>query len=105
MEFYCIECEENGFKTPHVFNISDNTLDWDVVEVDPNRQMGAERTHQAEWEYTCPQCGAIVRATFTTWEYPEGCFNDAEADYSGIAPVNSGECIQHDVSFKDGPDD
>lgn len=104
MEFVCEECEEKGYDTPHHFTFTDQSLDWEVVDVD-ERQMGVETTYQADWEDTCPQCGALVSAEFRTWEYPAGCANHAEADYSGIAPVNSGERIIHDVSFRDAPDE
>ena len=104
MKFVCEECEEKGYNTPHHFTITDETLDWEAVEFD-ERQMGTETTYQADWEDTCPQCGASVSAQFTTWEYPSGCFNHADAEYSGIVPVNSGECIEHDVSFKDALDE
>lgn len=104
MEFVCEECQEKGYDTPHHFTITDESLDWEVVDED-ERQMGSEIAYQAEWEDTCPQCDASVSAEFFTWEYPSGCFNHADANYSGIKPVNPRESIKHDVSFKDALDE
>lgn len=103
MEFVCEECQEKEYDSPHHFTITDESLDWEAVEWE-ERQMGTETTYQAQWEDTCPQCGASVSAEFTTWEYPVGCANHSHAEYSGIEPVNSGELIIHDVSFND-PDE
>lgn len=104
MEFICEECKKKGYNTPHHFIITDKGLDWEVVDVD-ERQMGAETTYQADWEDTCPQCGASVSAQFSTWEYPSGCINNSDAEYSGIVPVDSEECIEHDISFNDDFDE
>lgn len=100
MEFFCKGCEEKGYANPHHFTINAQDLDWDVVEIN-ERKMGSEKTHQANWEDTCPQCGALVSAQFLTWENPEGGFNQDDAHYSGIAPVNPNERIQRDVSFRE----
>lgn len=97
MLFQCEFCEGE----PQQFEITDESLEWEVVDSDERENgMGPRVSYQAQWETTCPKCGANLSAIFGASEYPVGVMIDDEPVYNGIMPVHHNEKIYHKPSFR-----
>lgn len=100
----CDQCLESG-ESAHTFEIKASMLDWNIVESSEHESgMGTRCAHEAEWEDVCPKSNTSDSATFTTEEYPAGCVEFNDAQYSGVSPVDDGESMSCDVSLRDSDD-
>lgn len=81
IEIKCDDCR-NIIKTNCKY------IDFEVVETDDERQMGAELHHAGRDENECDQCGATIVLEVSVWEYPENVYETWECT------VSRGEIIQ-----------
>lgn len=75
----------------HAFDVELDDLDpqWEV-EVTEEREMGAEKLHEAICTVECLLCNAEITLTLHVWEYPVGVANMQEILAEGAEVVQ--EC-------------
>ena len=82
-----LKCNNCG----HIITINCSNLPFDVVETE-QRQMGAENTHSADYEFGCPKCGNEISIKYDVWEYPEGAINDKNIEITGGKLILECDC-------------